>query len=129
MTSVTSPMAFQAPDRAHHPADAYHVAWQLLEDRSPGAAIEVLDPALDKEPDSASLRTLRAWAYLQRAQLTRAQADLLVLVEECSTHVCASFALGRVRDRQSKSASAPPHCRLVTLCPGDAYDEDGVLRV
>jgi tetratricopeptide (TPR) repeat protein len=126
---VTSPMAFQAPDRAHHPADAYHVAWQLLEDRSPAAAIEVLDPALDKEPDSASLRTLRAWAYFQSAQLTRAQADLLVLVEECPTDVWARFALGRVLERQSKYAAALPHLRLAAVMSGDAEHEAGVLRV
>ncbi len=122
-------MTFEAPDRANHPADAYHEAWELLENRAPAAAIEILDPALDVEPESTSLRTLRAWAYFQSAQLTRAQADLLLLVDECPTDVWARFALGRVLERQSKYAAALPHLRLAAVMSGDAEHEAGVLRV
>jgi len=117
------------PVRAHHPADAYHRAWRLLEERSPQEALRLLDPAIEAEPESVSLRTLRAWAYFQTAQLHRAEAELTVLVEECPTDVWARFALGRVLERQSKYADALPHLRLAAVMSGDAEHEAGVLRV
>lgn len=114
---------------AKHPADAYQQAWALIEASAPLKAIEILDPALEAEPTSASLRTLRAWAYFKSAQLKRAEADLLVLVEESPTDVWARFALGRVLERQSKYADALPHLRLAAVMSGDAEHEAGVLRV
>lgn len=122
-------MTFQTPGRANHPADVYHRAWELLEERSPKQAIEILDPAIEREPASTSLRTLRAWAYFKSAQLKRAEADLVVLVEESPTDVWARFALGRVLERQSKYADALPHLRLAAVMSGDAEHEAGVLRV
>ena len=114
---------------AKHPADAYQQAWTLIEASAPLKAIEILDPAIEAEPASASLRTLRAWAYFKSAQLQRAEADLVVLVEESPTDVWARFALGRVLERQSKYADALPHLRLAAVMSGDAEHEAGVLRV
>lgn len=122
-------MTFQPPSRANHPADAYHEAWRLLEDRSPREAIEILDPAIDAEPQSTSLRTLRAWAYFQSAQLGKAETELQVLVDECPTDVWARFALGRVLERQSRYADALPHLRLAAVMSGNPEHEAGVLRV
>ncbi|HSJ18982.1 MAG TPA: tetratricopeptide repeat protein [Nocardioidaceae bacterium] len=122
-------MSFQMPGRTNHPADVYHRAWELLEDRSPKQAIELLDPAIEAEPASTSLRTLRAWAYFQSAQLGRAETDLAVLVEEAPTDVWARFALGRVLERQSRYADALPHMRLAAVMSGDPEHEAGVLRV
>ena len=120
--------AFLAPELASNPADAYRQAWQLLEERQPRRAIALLDPALVAEPGSASLRTLRAWAYFQTAQLGRAEADLLRLVEDCPTDVWARFALGRALERQSRYADALPHMRLAAVMSGDPEHEAGVLR-
>jgi tetratricopeptide (TPR) repeat protein len=122
-------MTFERPGRVDHPADVYHRAWELLEDRSPRQAIEILGPALEAEPSSASLRTLRAWAYFQSAQLGKAERDLAVLVEEAPTDVWARFALGRVLERQSRYADALPHMRLAAVMSGDPEHEAGVLRV
>ena len=115
--------------RTNHPVDAYHHAWRLLEEREPKAALELLEPAVAAEPDSASLRTLRAWAYFQSAQLARAEQDLTLLVETCPTDVWARFALGRVLERQSRYAAALPHLRLAAVMSGDAEHEASVLRV
>ena len=117
------------PVRDTHPADAYHRAWDLLEERDPRQAIALLDPAIDAEPESTSLRTLRAWAYFQSAQLRRAESELCTLVDECPTDVWARFALGRVLERQSKFADALPHMRLAAVMSGDVEHEAGVLRV
>jgi predicted Zn-dependent protease len=120
---------FQPPSRANHPADVYHRAWELLEEREPAEALEILDEAIDQEPGSTSLRTLRAWAYFQRAQLGKAEVELAVLVEKCPSDVWARFALARVLERQSKYADALPHMRLAAAMTGDPEHEAGVLRV
>jgi predicted Zn-dependent protease len=122
-------MTFQAPGRANHPADVYHRAWELLEDRAPAQALEILDPAIDAEPESTSLRTLRAWAYFQSAQLGKAEGELRLLVEECPSDVWARFALARVLERQSRYADALPHMRLAAVMSADPEHEAGVLRV
>jgi tetratricopeptide (TPR) repeat protein len=114
---------------AKHPADAYQQAWGLIEASAPLKAIEILDPAIELEPTSTSLRTLRAWAYFKSAQLRRAETDLHVLVEESPTDVWARFALGRVLERQSRYADALPHLRLAAVMSGDAEHEATVLRV
>ena len=126
-------MSFQPPGfdprHAPHPADAYHRAWRLLEERAPREAITLLDPAIDAQPESTGLRTLRAWAYFQSAQLQRAETELTRLVDECPTDVWARFALGRVLERQSRYADALPHLRLAAVMSGDVEHETGVLRV
>jgi tetratricopeptide (TPR) repeat protein len=121
--------AFLAAPLDPNPVDAYRQAWLLLQDREPRRAIALLDPALDAEPHSASLRTLRAWAYFLSAQLQRAEADLVRLVEDCPTDLWARFALGRVLERQSRYADALPHLRMAAVMSGDAEHEAGVLRV
>jgi predicted Zn-dependent protease len=122
-------MTIRSPEPAGSPAEAYHRAWRLLEDRSPREALTVLAPALEREPGSTSLRTLRAWAYFQSAQLARAESDLAGLVEDCPTDVWARFALGRVLERQSRYAEALPHMRLAAVMSGDPEHEAGVLRL
>lgn len=122
-------MSFQAPGRVSHPADVYHRAWELLEDRAPAQALELLDPAIEAEPSSTSLRTLRAWAYFQAAQLAKAESELAGLVDDCPSDVWARFALARVLERQSRYSDALPHMRLAAVMSGDPEHEAGVLRV
>jgi tetratricopeptide (TPR) repeat protein len=126
--NIETPGFLAAPVEPN-PVDAYREAWLLLQEREPRRAIALLDPAIDAEPGSASLRTLRAWAFFQSAQLRRAESDLAVLVEVCPTDVWARFALGRVLERQSRYADALPHLRLAAVMSGDAEHEASVLRV
>lgn len=121
--------AFLAAQLDPSPVDAYREAWLLLQEHQPRRAIALLDPAIHAEPRSTSLRTLRAWAFFQSAQLHRAESDLTRLVEECPTDVWARFALGRVLERQSRYAEALPHLRLAAVMSGDAEHEASVLRV
>ncbi len=118
----------ETPRVAGHPAEAYHHAWELLEASAPLKALEVLQPAIDSEPESASLRTLRAWAYFQSAQLQKAEAELVWLVDRNPTDVWARFSLGRVLERQSRYAEALPCLRLAAVMSGDPEHETGVLR-
>jgi predicted Zn-dependent protease len=109
--------------------ERYHEAWRLLEGRQPRDAIAVLDPAVQAEPDSTSLRTLRAWAYFQSAHLAGAESDLRMIVEQRPTDVWARFALGRTLERQSRLQDALPHLRLAAVMSGDPEHETAVLRV
>jgi predicted Zn-dependent protease len=117
------------PDVSMDAVERYHEAWRLLEGQQPRDAITVLDPAVAQEPDSTSLRTLRAWAYFQSAHLTGAESDLRMIVEERPTDVWARFALGRTLERQSRLQDALPHLRLAAVMSADPEHETAVLRV
>lgn len=111
------------------PHSAFRVAFDLLERRAPAEALSVLEPALEQEPGNTGLRTLRAWAYLLRAQLGRAEQELQVLVDEDPSDVWARHALGRALERQSRPAEALPHLRLAAAMSGDAVHEAAANRV
>ncbi|MGH3317730.1 MAG: tetratricopeptide repeat protein [Nocardioidaceae bacterium] len=124
-----SGFTLHVPDVSMDAVERYHEAWRLLEGQQPRDAIAVLEPAVEQEPDSTSLRTLRAWAYFQSAHLTGAESDLRMIVEERPTDVWAHFALGRTLERQSRLQDALPHLRLAAVMSGDPEHETAVLRV
>ncbi len=111
------------------PTSAYRVAYDLLVRRAPDEALAVLEPALAEDPSSTGLRTLRAWAYLIRVQLVRAEEELRALVEERPDDDWVRFALGRALERQSKYVEALPHLRLAAAMTADPEHELAVLRV
>lgn len=111
------------------PESAYRVAFDLLERRAPMEALDVLEPALEEEPGNTGLRTLRAWAFMMRAQLEKAEAELTWLVEHDPTDDWARHGLGRSLERQSRYAEALPHLRLAAAMSGDPDHGLAVLRV
>ena len=111
------------------PQSAYRVAYDLLVRRAPVEALAVLEPALAEEPSNTGLRSLRAWAYLIRVQLEKAEDELRSLVEDDPSDVWARHALGRALERQSKHAEALPHLRLAAAMSGDPVHEAAVSRV
>lgn len=127
MQIMVPPIVF--PGQASHPSDAYRLAWDLLEQRAPKEALEILEPAVEAEPEANSLLTLRAWAYFMRVQLARAEADLRVLVERDPSDVWARHTLGRALERQSRKKEALPHLKMAAAMSGDVDHEVAVLRV
>jgi Flp pilus assembly protein TadD len=111
------------------PEAAYRTAHDLLSRRAPREALDVLQPALEQEPANTGLRSLRAWAFLLRAQLQKAEAELASLVEERPDDDWARHALGRSLERQSRLSEALPHLRLAAAMSGDPEHELAVLRV
>ena len=123
---VAPPVVF--PGRTA-PESAYRVAHDLLARRAPVEALAVLEPALAEDPRNTGLRSLRAWAYLIRVQLGRAEEELTALVDEDPSDVWARHALGRALERQSRHAEALPHLRLAAAMSGDPVHEAAVHRV
>ncbi|WP_244928884.1 tetratricopeptide repeat protein [Nocardioides sp. W7] len=111
------------------PESAYRIAHDLLVRRAPVEALQVLEPALAEDPRNTGLRALRAWAYLIRVQLRKAETELRSLVEETPDDVWARHALGRALERQSRLEEALPHLRLAFAMSGDIEHELAVLRV
>jgi len=111
------------------PASAYRVAFDLLQRRAASEALSVLEPALTDDPANTGLRMLRAWAYLIRVQLTKAEDELRDLVEQRPDDDWVRFALGRALERQSRFDEALPHLRLAAAMSADPEHELAVLRV
>lgn len=117
------------PGQAAGPEAAFRTAFDLLARRAPAEALDVIEPALADEPDNTGLRTLRAWAFLMRAQLQRAETELEWLVEQNPSDDWARHALGRCLERQSRYAEALPHLRLAAAMSGDPDHGLAALRV
>jgi Flp pilus assembly protein TadD len=135
MNETTEPqITLQAPAivfpgaSARH-ENAYRTAHDLLSRRAPREALEVLEPALEEEPTNRGLRSLRAWAYLMRAQLQKAHDELRGLVDEDPSDAWTRHALGRALERQARYDDALPHLRLAAAMTGDPEHEYDVLRV
>ena len=111
------------------PESAYRTAHDLLSRRFPREALELIEPALADDPRNTGLRTLLAWAYLQRAQLQKAEEVLRALVDDDPSDVWAQHALGRALERQSRYADALPHLRLAAVMSGEYDHEAACFRV
>lgn len=111
---------------ASGPESAYRTAHDLLARRFPKEALEVIEPALEEDPGNTGLRSLRAWAYMLRAQLAKAEDDLRALVEDDPSDVWCRHALGRVLERQSRLEDALPHLRLAAVM-SDEYDHHAAV--
>ncbi|WP_141012962.1 tetratricopeptide repeat protein [Nocardioides sambongensis] len=117
------------PGQSAGHAAAFRNAWDLLSRRAPREALELIEPALEADPDNHGLRGLQAWAFLMRAQLGPAEKVLRGLVEDDPSDVWSRHALGRALERQSRYDDALPHLRLAAVMSGDVEHELDVLRV
>lgn len=111
------------------PESAYRTAHDLLSRRFPREALDLIEPALADDPRNTGLRTLQAWAYLQRAQLQKAEEVLRGLVKEDPSDAWAQHALGRALERQSRYAEALGPLRLAAVMSGDWDHQAAVFRV
>lgn len=112
---------------------AFRTAYDLLARRAPKEALDVIEPALAEARTTAQntygLRTLRAWAFLQRAQLGPAEAELSALIDIQPDDVWVRHALGRALERQSRYADALPHLKLAAVMSDDYDHAAAVIRV
>ncbi len=124
-----TPPALVFPGQTADPTQAYRVAYDLLGRRAAREALEVLEPALSDDPENTGLLSLRAWAYMIRVQLAKAEADLRTLVADNPSDDWALHALGRVLERQSRPAEALGYLRLAAVMSDDYDHHAAVYRV
>lgn len=117
----------------HDSTSAFRTAHDLLSRRAPVEALQVIEPAIEEartaNQNAYALRTMRAWAFMMRAQLGPAEAELRALAEIQPDDVWVRHALGRVLERQSRLAEALPHLKLAAVMSDDYDHRAAVVRV
>lgn len=103
---------------------AFRQAERLVDERRPLDALALLERVLEAEPNTPSVHLLAGRAYLGSAQLRRAEAAFLRVLELDPTDHFARFALARALQRQSKLAEAQTQLRIaVAMNPAPEYQE------
>jgi Flp pilus assembly protein TadD len=104
--------------------EAFRKAESLVAQRRPLDALAVLAPVLDAEPDKPSVHLLAGRAYLGSAQLRRAEAAFLRVIELDPTDHYARFALGRTLQRLGRFPEAQTQLRIAAaMHPIPEYQE------
>ena len=109
--------------------EAFRTAHDLLSRRFPVEALEILEPALTDDPDNIGLRSMRAWAHMLRAQLTKAETDLRWLAEQDPSDAWSQHSLGWVLERQDRLEDALGPLRLAAVMSDDYDHQAAVFRV
>jgi Flp pilus assembly protein TadD len=99
-------------------------AERLLADRRPLDALQALGPVLESQPNDASVQLLAGRAYLDSAQLTKAEAAFCRVLELDPADHYARFALGKALHRQGRLGEAKGQLQLATVMdPRPEYQE------
>ena len=104
--------------------ESYRRAEMLIARRRPLDALAALTPVLESRPDDVSVQLLAGRAYLNSAQLQRAeQAFVRVLDLDPADHY-ARFALGKALHRQGRLAEAHAQLKMAAaMDPRPEYQE------
>ena len=113
----------------HAPESAYRVAHDLLDPARPSRRSRSSSPLSRRTRATTACRSLRAWAFMIRAQLAKAEAELRGLVEDDPTDDWSHHALGRTLERRDELGLALPHLRLAHAMSGDPVHAAAVRRV
>ena len=109
------------------PADLvtrFRRAEKLLADRRPLEALSALRDVVENQPNDASVLLLAGRAYLNSAQLERAQDAFEKVLDLDPADHYARFALGKALQRQSRLTEAQTQLRLaVAMQPLPEYQE------
>jgi predicted Zn-dependent protease len=102
----------------------YRRAEELVEQRDPLGALEVLEPALDDERGNVAVQLLAARAYFVSAQLRAAERTLRRVLALDPCDAWATHALGRTLERAGRAGEAAPYLRLAAaMNPEPEYAE------
>lgn len=104
--------------------ESFRRAEMLIARRRPLDALQALSPVLESWPDDVSVQLLAGRAYLNSAQLQRAeQAFVRVLDLDPADHY-ARFALGKTLHRQGRLAEAHAQLKMAAaMDPRPEYQE------
>lgn len=133
MTMTSAP--FSDPDPGVDPTEpspspsestfiSYRRAETLLAQRRPLDAVQALLPVLAAQPDDASVHLLAGRAFLDSAQLRRAEASFTRVLDIDPADHYARFALGKALQRQGRFTEALAQLRMaVAMDPRPEYQD------
>ncbi|HEY2206500.1 MAG TPA: tetratricopeptide repeat protein [Pseudonocardia sp.] len=103
---------------------SFRHAEKLMAQRRPLDAVQALLPVLAAQPDDASVHLLAGRAFLDSAQLNRAEASFVRVLEIDPADHYARFALGKVLQRQGRFTESLAQLRMATaMNPRPEYQE------
>lgn len=104
--------------------EAYRRAETLLARRRPLDAVQALLPVLAAQPHDASVQLLAGRAFLDSAQLRRAEAAFTRVLEIDPADHYARFALGKALQRQGRLTESLAQLRMAAaMDPRPEYQE------
>jgi predicted Zn-dependent protease len=109
--------------------EEYRRANFIFESGDPLGAARMLEPIVEAEPNNAAVRQLLARAYFNSAQLTHAEVQLRVLIEQDPSDHYAHHVLGRTLERAGRFSEALPHLRLASAMKQHTDYVDALRRV
>jgi len=110
------------------PVERFRSAQQLLTDGNPHAALTVVEPLVEAEPDAVAVLVVAARASFDSARLERAEQLFRRIVELDPTHHYAHAGLGRTLQRRSRHREALPHLRLATALHPEPWYAQALAR-
>jgi Flp pilus assembly protein TadD len=119
-------------DGATDPALVYHLYQQgrsQLERGNPGSAAEVLELAVQHEPEKASLHEALGRAYFATARVRKARDEFQRAVDIDPTDDYAHFGVGRCFEREGRPADAAKHYKLACALSDRSDYRSALARV
>jgi Flp pilus assembly protein TadD len=108
--------------------ERYRQAERLMSGRNPHAALTVVEPLVEAEPDSVAVLLLAARASFDCARLEQAESLFRRVVELDPTHHYAHAGLGRTLQRRSRPREALVHLRLATALDAEPWYAQALAR-
>ncbi|MBW0119172.1 tetratricopeptide repeat protein [Pseudonocardia abyssalis] len=103
---------------------SFRRAEMLVARSRPLDALQALAPVLDSQPDDASVQLLAGRAYLNSAQLQRAEAAFVRVLDLDPADHYARFALGKALQRQGRLQEAHAQLKMAAVMdPRPEYQE------
>lgn len=104
--------------------ESYRRAEMFVADSRPLDALAALGPVLENRPDDASVQLLAGRAYLNSAQLRRAEEAFGRVLEQDPSDHYARFALGKALQRQGRLSEAHAQLKMAAaMDPRPEYQE------
>jgi predicted Zn-dependent protease len=111
-------------DRDEATFASFKRAEELLSQRRPLDAVQALLPVLAAQPDKASVHLLAGRAFLDSAQLHRAEAAFTRVLEIDPADHYARFALGKALQRQGRLTESLAQLRMASaMDPRPEYQD------
>ena len=115
-------MSKQPTDAVPPVYDLYREGCRRLDDGDPAGAIAPLEQAVEREPESASLREALARACFATSRIRRARSEFERALALDPSNAYAHYGLGRALERQGRLILAAKHFKLANaLAPRPAY--------